>query len=97
MSHYDEESSKLSISPFEAIHKENEEGVECWSARDLAKVLGYTQYNKFTGVVQKAEIACENSGQNTSDHFTHMGEMIEMGKGAKRSFRTVLLSRYACY
>jgi len=92
-----EESNLPHISPFEAIRRENEEGIEYWSARDLAKVLGYTQYNKFTNVIQKAEVACANSGQAIEDHFTHVSEMIETGKGAKRKFETVLLSRYACY
>ncbi len=85
------------ISPFESIRRTTEEGAEYWSARDLAKVLGYKQYNKFTSVIMKAEVACENSGQAVEDHFTHLSEMIETGKGAKRRFDTVILSRYACY
>ncbi len=56
-----------------------------------------TTYNKFTSVIMKAEVACENSGQAVEDHFTHLSEMIETGKGAKRRFDTVILSRYACY
>lgn len=85
------------ISPFERIRRTNEEGREYWSARDLAKVLGYTQYNKFIHAIAKAEEACRNSGEQVADHFTHLGEMIEVGKGAKREFDTVHLSRYACY
>ena len=85
------------ISPFEAIRKVSKEGIEYWSARDLAKILGYTQYNKFVHVIRKAEEACLNSGQPIEDHFTHTGEMIATGKGAQRRFNTVLLSRYACY
>ncbi len=85
------------VSPFEAIRRETEGGTEYWSARDLAKVLGYTQYNKFTNAIEKAEEACRNSGQPVSDHFTHVSEMIKTGKGAKRQFNTIRLSRYACY
>lgn len=84
-------------SPFDAIRKIDEQGREYWSARDMAKLLGYTQYNKFTGAIKKAEKACEESGQAISDHFTHTGEMVEIGSGAKRKFDTVYLSRYACY
>jgi DNA-damage-inducible protein D len=97
MSNDNEEAGLPYVSPFEAIRKESEEGLEYWSARDLAKVLGYTQYNKFTNVIQKSETACANSGQKVRDHFTHVGEMIETGKSAKRKFETVFLSRYACY
>ncbi len=91
------ENSTSHTSPFDAIRKVDERGNEYWSARDLSKLLGYTQYNKFTSAIQKAEKACEESGQAISDHFTHTGEMIQTGKGAKRPFDTVLLSRYARY
>ena len=85
------------ISPFESIRKTNEEGHEYWSARDLAKVLGYTEYNKFKNAIRKAETACKNSGQAVSDHIAHMSDMIVTGKGAKREIEDVHLSRYACY
>ena len=84
-------------SPFEAIPKEAEDGSEYWNARELAKILGYTQYNKFTSAITRAEEACKNSGQAVSDHFTHVSEMVTIGSGAKRKFDTVFLSRYACY
>ncbi len=84
-------------SPFEAIRKIAEDGSEYWNARELAKILGYTQYNKFTNAITRAEEACKNSGQAISDHFTHVSEMVTIGSGAKRKFDTVFLSRYACY
>lgn len=85
------------LSPFEAIRKVAEDGSSYWNARDLAKILGYTEYNKFAKTIDKAKEACRNSGQSVEDHFAHMSEMIQTGKGAKRRFDTVLLSRYACY
>ncbi len=84
-------------SPFDAIRKVDESGGEYWSARELGKLLGYTQYNKFINAIEKAEEACKNSGQAVSDHFTHVSEMIATGKGAKRKFDNVHLTRYACY
>ena len=83
--------------PFEAIRQVGENGNEYWSARDLAKVLGYTEYGKFRNTLQKAETACENSGQEVADHFAHVSDMIEVGKGAKLKVANVHLSRYACY
>jgi DNA-damage-inducible protein D len=85
------------VSPFDAIRKGSEKGDEYWSARELSKILGYTQYNKFINAIEKAEEACKNSGQAVSDHFTHVSEMIATGKGARRKFDNVHLSRYACY
>jgi len=85
------------ISPFESIRRVSEEGIEFWSARDLAKILGYTEFRKFSNAIQKAEVACENSGQAVTDHFAHVGEMVGIGSGAKRKVEDVHLSRYACY
>jgi prophage antirepressor-like protein len=51
----DDESDVLRVSPFEAIRKQAEDGSEYWNARDLAKIVGYTQYNKFTNAIQKRQ------------------------------------------
>jgi DNA-damage-inducible protein D len=85
------------VSLFEQIRQQDDQGNEFWSARDLADVLGYTEYGKFTNTIQKAETACENSGQAVSHHFAHVSEMIRAGKGAHRRVANVHLSRYACY
>jgi len=75
----------------------DELGHEFWNAKDLAKLLGYRQYTNFTGAIRKAEIACKESGEAVSDHFLHVKEMIPGGKGAKRPYPPVHLSRFACY
>lgn len=69
---------------FESIKKFDEDGVEFWSARDLYKVLEYTEFNKFVPVIKKAITALKNSDINPSDHIAQVSEMIETGKGAKR-------------
>lgn len=85
------------ISPFEQIKRTNEAGVEFWSSRDFSAVLGYTDYRNFEGVVEKAKIACFNSGHRVEDHFVDVTEMIDIGKGGRRPVKTIFLSRYACY
>ena len=35
------------------------DGVECWSARELCTLLGYSQWRNFVGVIDKAKTACE--------------------------------------
>src|SRR4051794_18618248 len=83
---------------FERIRQESEEGVEFWSARDLGEALGYkTNYRNFKKVIERAIVACENSGQDVADHFAQTRKMIQLGKGAQRSVEDVHLSRYACY
>ena len=85
------------VSPFERIKRTNAAGNEFWSSRDFATVLGYTDYRNFEQVVNKARLACFNSGQRIEDHFVGITEMIGIGKGGQRAVLTVMLSRYACY
>jgi hypothetical protein len=40
------------ISPFERIKRVNEAGIEYWSSRDFAGVLGYTDYRNFGFILQ---------------------------------------------
>ena len=70
---------------------------ECWSARELQKLLGYSLWQNFTNVINKAKAACENVGQLVSDHFIDVNKMIIAGKGAQREVDDVMLTRYACY
>ncbi|HEV2295957.1 MAG TPA: BRO family protein [Tepidisphaeraceae bacterium] len=67
-------------SPFERIRRVNEAGNEHWSSRDFAKVLGHTDYRNFEQVIDKAKIACFNSGQRLDDPFVDVTEMVEIGK-----------------
>ena len=81
------------VSPFEAIREEDEEGNEHWSARDLSKILGYTEWRNFTTAIEKAKEACQNSGQAISDHFVDANKLIEAGKKAQRKIDDYHLSR----
>lgn len=94
---HDNQSDQRHTSPFDAIRQTDEQGNEYWSARDLARILDYALWQKFRNVIEKAEKACENSGQAVSDHFIHTDKMIATGKGAKRRIEDTHLSRYGAY
>lgn len=72
-------------------------GVECWSARELQKLLGYAKWDKFLNVVEKAKVACKNAGESTINHFPQVEKMVGIGSGASRTITNYLLTRYACY
>jgi len=81
---------------FEAAASELE-GIECWSARELQNLLGYSKWENFEKVIQKAKDACKNAGEKVEYHFPDIRKMITKGKGAQDEINDILLTRYACY
>ncbi|MGH2637690.1 MAG: DNA damage-inducible protein D, partial [Rhabdochlamydiaceae bacterium] len=73
------------------------EGIECWDARTLQRLLGYTKWENFSRVVEKARTACSTAGFATDDHFLDIRKMVEVGSKAMREIEDVRLTRYACY
>ncbi|MCP4523840.1 MAG: DNA damage-inducible protein D [Candidatus Gracilibacteria bacterium] len=91
----------MNQSIFEDIRHINEYGNEYWSARELYKVLEYSEYNKFLPVIENAKISCRNSSETILDHFAKVSEMIKIARGTvretNRKIQNYNLSRYACY
>ena len=72
-------------------------GMECWSARELQTILGYSRWENFTNAIDKGRKACETAGEAVSDHFRDIRKMVELGSGAQRELEDIALTRYACY
>ena len=81
---------------FEAIKQVRNDGSEYWLARELAVVLDYTQWRNFTKVIDKAMIACNNSGHDVVYDFAEVSKIVEAG-ATSRPVKDYELSRYACY
>lgn len=90
------EEIKELFTQFEAITTELE-GIECWSARELQKLLGYSKWENFEKVIKRAKDACTNAGEDTNNHFPDIRKTIPMPKGAEKEIDDILLTRYACY
>lgn len=80
-----------------ASASQDAEGVEFLFARDLQKLLDYTEWRNFLQVIDKAQIACEKAGQNAPDHFVDVNKTIQMPKSAEKEIPDMMLTRYACY
>ncbi|WP_446453478.1 DNA damage-inducible protein D [Tuanshanicoccus yangjingiae] len=81
---------------FEDIKYVRKDGSEYWSARELAAVLDYSQWRNFQKVIDRAMIACENSGHEIEYDFAEVSKIVEAGATSK-SIKDYELTRYACY
>lgn len=85
------------VSAFEDASQSNDDDIEFWDARDLQGLLGYSKWDNFLEVIQKAKVACEESGQLLTNHFADVRKMVSIGSGAGREIDDIRLTRYACY
>ena len=92
-----EKTSNYTNETFESIKHIDETGAEYWYARELQKILEYTEWRKFENVINKAIISCENTGISRFEHFVGADKMVLIGSGAKRKQKDYKLTRYACY
>lgn len=81
---------------FEDIKYVRKDGREYWSARELADVLDYSQWRNFQKVIDRAMIACENSGHEITYDFAEVSKIVEAG-ATRKSIKDYELTRYACY
>lgn len=92
------ESNNISpmFSDFEQIRRTTEDGQEYWTSRELGNALGYSTYQKFTRILNKAIAVANNKGMKTADHFNQTVEMVKLGSGTFRKVENMHLSRMAC-
>ncbi len=88
---------KYTDSIFENIKHLDEYGNEYWYARELSKALEYSDWRNFLKVLNKAKVACKNSGLNADEQLVEVNKPIKTGKGKKEIIKDYKLSRYICY
>lgn len=77
---------------FESIQRFKADGTEFWYARDLMKLLGYSKWDRFADVIERAKISCEISGNIWENNASRLWEAS--GKTKRENFE---LSRFLCY
>ncbi len=82
---------------FESIKHSDENGIEFWSARELFPLLGYSTWQKFEEVINRAKKAASLSGHNPDDQFNQSVKLVDIASNAKRQIKDWKLSRFACY
>lgn len=90
------ELTKEVASLFESIKHSDENGVEFWSARELAPYLGYKRWENFLEVLEKAHNACKSSVGTILNDFRDVTKIVKAGF-AEKPLDDVELTRYACY
>lgn len=81
-------------SPFDAIRREDERG-EYWTGRDLMPVMGYgSKWQNFAEVVERAKVACANTGSDAASNFTATSKVSGSSGPAAADVR---LTRYGAY
>jgi DNA-damage-inducible protein D len=65
--------------------------------QENCRKFGYSKWDNFSKVIDKAKTACKISGVEVKYHFPYVGKMINLGKGAQRQIEDIALTRYACY
>jgi DNA-damage-inducible protein D len=87
---------KYENNTFDSIRKSDQNGNEYWEARELQKVLEYSQWRRFEDAINRARKACRNSKCNELEHFADVGKIVKTG-ALERKIANFHLSRYACY
>ena len=81
------------------------------ACRELSVELDYTEWRNFSKVIDKARLACKNSGFDMDDHFDETTKKVEMPSKPRKGKDEIgfvevnktkniidyRLSRYACY
>lgn len=81
-------------SPFDQIRQVRADGPEFWSARDLMPLLGYFEWRKFSGAIERASDAASNQGVSIDMNFVPSAKVSGTRGPSQMDYQ---LSRFACY
>lgn len=83
--------------PFETIKQTGDNGASFWSARDLMPLLGYDKWERFQGVIERAQLACNNSNIPSDNHILGGEKLVQRPQGGGNTREDFRLSRFGAY
>lgn len=81
----------------EEIKRINSQGDDYWVGSEIYPILGYSAWDKFIPVIERAEASISANGGDSSQHIAHTSKMVGLGSNAQRRVKEYFLSRGACY
>lgn len=84
------------LTPFDRIAHDDGDG-QYWSARELMRELGYTDWRNFKSAIKRAMTSCSTTKHKVANHFVDSNEIVALGAGGSRKVESYRLTRYACY
>lgn len=84
------------IAGLEGAVRMSANGVEFWSARELMGLLGYGTWKDFEAVIERASVACHQSGLTISEHFSEISEKSGV-EFTERQIQDINVTRYGAY
>ena len=85
-----------SAADFDNAKKINDDGNEYWSARELCKLFGYSEYRNFKKFIEKINAELRVKNEDISSYNDMINDMIIAGKGAHRDVEDYHLYRKFC-
>jgi hypothetical protein len=91
--------STISVSPEDqimfgaSIRRTDEDGVEYWSAREVANFLGYAHWKPFHKVILNVQCNLAKIGLDVTSHFWESEVCVTIGGDAGRTIKDVGMSR----
>ena len=88
---------RSTMDALEKLRRVSGRGSEYWYARDIQRVLGYTEWRNFQSVIDRARASMQANGISPSHHVVETSRMMAIGNDGRRENRDFFLSRAACY
>lgn len=83
-----------SVSPFDSIKQVRPDGTEYWSARDLQELMGYSEWRKFEGSIERAMDSAKNQGLQVEKNFVGAAKVSGTRGPSQKDYELTRIAGY---